>query len=99
MNSAGDVNHDGYDDLIVGAPHYDNGQEVGGTVFLFLGSATGLNQTGQSDWTAVGGVVDAAVGTSVSSAGDVNNDGFDDIIVGAPHYLDEQGNEGAVFVF
>lgn len=99
VNTAGDVNNDTFDDIIIGAPNYDNGVDVGGAVFVYLGSSTGLNPTNQYDWKTTGGVVDASYGTSVDTAGDVNNDNFVDIIIGAPHYPVEQDIDGAVFVF
>lgn len=79
--SAGDVNGDGYSDVIIGAYQYDNGQSEEGKVFVYFGSATGLSAT--ADWTAEGGQNQAYFGFSVAGAGDVNNDGYDDILVGA----------------
>ncbi len=49
-------------------------------------------------WEAASGQNGSRLGASVSSAGDVNQDGFDDIIVGAPFYDDGEANEGKVFV-
>ncbi len=80
--SAGDVNGDGYDDVVIGAPFY--GPDDGGAAFLFLGSATGLSAT--PDWTTFGHQTNGELGTSVASAGDVNGDGYDDVVVGAPLY-------------
>ena len=94
---AGDVNNDGYDDVIVGAPDYDNGQGGKGAVFVYHGSAAGLSAT--ANWKVESSWTNAAFGTSVASAGDVNNDGFDDVIVGAPGYSNGQANEGAAFVY
>ncbi len=99
VNTAGDINGDGYDDIIIGAPNYDNGQDMGGAAFVYFGSATGLNQAGPPNWMADGGVADASFGTSVDTAGDVNHDGFDDIIIGAPRFPGGQDFDGAVFVF
>ncbi|NOY23995.1 MAG: hypothetical protein GXO70_10865, partial [Acidobacteria bacterium] len=45
VSSAGDVNGDGYGDVIVGAPYYDNGQSNEGRAFVYLGSASGLSTT------------------------------------------------------
>ena len=94
--TAGDVNGDGYDDVIVGAPDYSNGQTGEGAVFVYYGSAAGLNQT--PNWMVESNQEYAAFGTSVATAGDVNGNGFDDIIIGAPGYENGGSNAGAVFV-
>ena len=52
MGTAGDVNGDGYSDVIVGARKYDNGQTDEGRAFVYHGSAAGLSAT--ADWTAEG---------------------------------------------
>ena len=95
--TAGDVNGDGYDDVIVGAPDYSNGQTGEGAAFVYYGSAAGLNQT--PNWMVESNKEYAAFGTSVATAGDVNGDGFDDIIIGAPGYENGGSNAGAVFVY
>ncbi len=95
--TAGDVNGDGYSDIIVGAPYYDNGQTDEGRVFVFYGSATGLSAT--PDWTAEIDQAYALFGYSVNCAGDVNGDGYSDVVVGAYQYSNGQVNEGAVFVY
>src|SRR5438034_1355257 len=94
--SAGDVNGDGYDDVIAGAPSYDLGAIDEGRAFLFLGSPAGLSIA--PDWTVEGHQSYAYFGSSVASAGDVNGDGYDDVIAGAPTY-DRGGvtDEGRAF--
>lgn len=83
VSGLGDLNKDGYADLIVGAPYYDEGAfSNNGKVYLFSGSADGL-QT-EAGWTASGDINAALFGYSASSAGDVNGDGWVDVIVGAP---------------
>ena len=95
--TAGDVNGDGYDDVIVGAPGYNNGAGEEGAVFVYHGSAAGLSTT--ANWRAVANRANAAFGFSVATAGDVNGDGYDDVLVGAPGpETDEQG-KGRVFVY
>ncbi|MGX5852157.1 FG-GAP-like repeat-containing protein [Dyadobacter jiangsuensis] len=96
VSSAGDVNGDGYSDVIVGAPKYDNGQTDEGAAFVFPGTAAGLSLAAtvlQSNQ------VNAQAGMSVSSAGDVNKDGYSDVLVGAPYYDAGQTDEGVVFLY
>jgi len=97
VSSAGDVNGDGYSDVIVGAPNFDNGQTDEGRVFVYHGSATGLSAT--ANWTTESNQASAQFGKSVSSAGDVNGDGYSDVIVGAPNFDNGQTDEGRVFVY
>jgi hypothetical protein len=97
VGTAGDVNGDGYADVIVGAHHYDNGQEQEGRASAYLGSPTGLSTS--ADWTIEGNQVRAHLGVSVGTAGDVNGDGYADVIVGANDYDDDQTDEGRVYVF
>jgi hypothetical protein len=82
--TAGDTNADGYSDVIIGAYGYDNGQTDEGMSFLYLGSAGGL--TSPAVWTTEGNQTGANLGYQVAGAGDVNGDGFADLIVGAPNY-------------
>ena len=95
--SAGDVNGDGYGDVIVGAPEYSNGLTDEGAVYVFYGSASGLSTA--PDWQAESNSNGAQMGYSVASAGDIDNDGFDDVIAGAPYYDNGQINEGALYVY
>ena len=91
VSSAGDVNGDGFDDVIVGATGGDAGASGAGESYVVFGKA---------DWTGIGNFNLSALngttgfrldgidsndnsGTSVSSAGDVNGDGYNDVIVGA----------------
>ncbi len=94
---AGDVNGDGYADLVVGCIYCDEGETDEGHAVVFLGSATGPaaapSQVLQPD------DVLAEMGFSVARAGDVTDDGVDDLIVGARAFTDDQVREGAVFVY
>ncbi len=84
--SAGDVNGDGYDDILIGAWGNDEGGDYAGQTYLILGKADGwamdtdLSTVDASFW----GEDDSdKSGGSVASAGDVNGDGYDDILIGA----------------
>ena len=87
---AGDVNGDGYDDVLVGAPFSDSGGENRGEAYLVFGKAdwsstrrlSFANLDG-SNGTRIRGS-NGGAGTSVAGAGDVNGDGFDDVAIGAP---------------
>ncbi len=97
VSKAGDVNGDGYGDVIVGAPYYDNGEIDEGRVFVYYGSSAGLS--GIPDWSAESNQARAAFGIPVAVAGDVNGDGFSDVLVGASFFDNGEINEGRVFVF
>jgi len=97
VSSAGDVNGDGFSDVIVGAYEWNGGQAFEGGAFVYHGSATGLSTT--ANWRAESNQVEAWFGRSVSSAGDVNNDGFKDVIVGAYGWDGVQLGEGRAFVY
>ncbi len=94
---AGDVNGDGFADVIVGAPGYDGGANNEGRVYVYHGSAAGLSNT--ANWNKESDQAGARFGAAVASAGDVNNDGFSDVIVGAPNYGNGESQEGAAFVY
>ncbi|MCL1630301.1 VCBS domain-containing protein, partial [Roseibaca sp. V10] len=104
VSSAGDVNGDGFDDLIVGARFDDPNGSSSGASFVVFGKTDGTAvelsavEAGTGGFVINGVSVDDRSGYSVSSAGDVNGDGFDDLIVGVP-YDDPNGNSsGASFV-
>ena len=90
VSCAGDVNGDGFDDVVVGQDYYGNNT---GSAKIYLGSASmnnnpdiilnGENSTDKFGW-------------SVSGAGDINGDGFDDVISGAPDF---SGGKGKIYVY
>ncbi|MBL7700929.1 MAG: FG-GAP repeat protein [Ferruginibacter sp.] len=97
VSGAGDVNSDGYSDVIAGAYNYTNGQAFEGAAFVYHGSATGVNSTAAT--VPESNQVNASLGVSVAAAGDVNGDGYGDVIAGANFYSNGQGNEGVAFIY
>ena len=92
VSSAGDVNRDGFSDIIVGVENEDGT----GTSYVFLG---GLNMNNQYDYKLPGEKNNDHFGTSVASAGDVNKDGYSDIIIGAPAYSYDGIQSGRAYIY
>ncbi|MDP3275355.1 MAG: VCBS repeat-containing protein [Deltaproteobacteria bacterium] len=83
LSSAGDVNGDGFGDLVVGQFKRDDvGHQSLGNVLVFYGSATGITATPALVLRT--GEVDDGFGSAVAGAGDLNGDGFADLVVGSP---------------
>ncbi len=104
VSGAGDVNGDGFDDLIVGARAASNGKSLGASYVVFgkdLGFDAILNLSTLDGITGFRLDGEGFSGWSVSNAGDVNGDGFDDVIVGAPHTspngIRDAGSSSVVF--
>jgi hypothetical protein len=78
ISRAGDVNGDGFGDVVLSVPEWDGAFTDEGRVFLFLGSASGLPAT--PSWIASGAGDQAGLRVP-DAAGDVNGDGFDDVLL------------------
>ena len=102
--NAGDVNGDGYDDLIVGAPESNINGISSGQAYVIFGSADtsdiALTQisTNQAGFVINGAAAGDFTGYSVSTAGDVNGDGLSDLIIGAPFTDISGSNSGTSYV-
>jgi len=97
VSAAGDVNGDGYSDVIVGAPQYDNGQTDEGRAYVYYGGTGGL--PGTASWIIENNIALSLLGTSVSTAGDVNGNGYSDVIIGAPGATNGETGEGLAYVY
>lgn len=95
--SAGDVDGDGFDDIAISTPMYDNGQTNEGRVYIYLGSSVGISIT--SSWQAEANSASAQFGQSIAGDFDMNGDGFDDLVIGAPVYKINTTGDGAVFSY
>jgi hypothetical protein len=82
--TVGDVNGDGFEDILVGAHGSDRGSRDGGAAYLVHGPISGPVDLGTADAIFVGEGFGASAGEVVSGAGDLNADGFDDLLISAP---------------
>ncbi len=89
-------------DVLVGAYAYDSGQTDEGKVFAWYGASVGLVDSGtpgNAAWSAAGDQVGARFGLAAGTAGDVNYDQHDDVIVGPDRYDSGQTDEGKAFAY
>ncbi|MCD4656809.1 MAG: hypothetical protein K8S87_04630, partial [Planctomycetes bacterium] len=101
VSIAGDVNDDGFEDVVVGAHFDSDGGYKSGCAFIFFGryNWTSVMDASDADVKLIGEDADDRFGTFVTSGGDVNNDGINDVVVGA-HYDDDGGSaSGCSFIF
>jgi len=105
VGSAGDVNGDGFDDLIIGAPHQDPLFAYAGKSYVVFGKAGPFTSTlalttlnGNNGFRLDGPAGHDYAGFAVNSAGDINGDGFSDLIVGAFGATPTGFNAGSSYV-
>ncbi|HEU4725265.1 MAG TPA: PKD domain-containing protein, partial [Candidatus Eisenbacteria bacterium] len=93
---AGDINADGFSDVIVGAYQNDAGGTDAGRAYIYFGGASPNNVP---DLILTGGPDSEIFGVAVASAGDVNGDGFSDVIVGADLNSSPGFHAGRAYLF
>lgn len=106
VSGAGDINGDGFDDLIIGAykANDSNGYSTGSSYVVFghsLGFPSVMNLAdlnGSNGYRLDGSAPANQFGRSVSGAGDINGDGIDDVIIGAPFANLNDTQSGSTYV-
>jgi hypothetical protein len=106
VSGAGDINGDGYDDLIVSAITADGSEIDVGVTYVMYGKSDGFDAdvtlsslAGNGGFSLTGGSRDDFFGNALAGAGDVNGDGYDDLIVGANGTDFNGSGSGAAYVF
>jgi hypothetical protein len=97
--SAGDVNGDGFNDLVVGAPADATAIAEGGAAYVFFGPTYGELEATEADRTYLGTERRGRFATSVAALGDVDGDGVGDLGFGAPRATASGPTAGAAYVF
>jgi hypothetical protein len=97
ISSAGDVDSDGHDDLLVGAPHNGEGGFYAGAAYVVRGPVTGTRDLSLADAKFVGERLDVAA-SDVAGAGDVDGDGHDDVLISAVFNSEAAREAGAAYV-
>ena len=93
----GDVNGDGYDDIGISGTAYSNGEQYEGVALVYLGSMNGISKS--YNWKYEPNIENARLGYDIASAGDVNGDGFDDLLVSSESMENDSSDKGVVFCF
>ena len=93
--TAADLDGDGLSDVIVGAPSSGTGATGGGAAFVFFGPTSGSVQASEAGGVLADSTERESAGSTLAAPGDVDGDGYEDLLVGAP---DANTGDGAIFV-
>jgi hypothetical protein len=97
--SARDTDGDGYSDILVGANYRDHPELNEGNAFLYAGSADGIDAARPRLLDNPSGQPAAQFSQAVAGVGDLNGDGYADVVIGAPQYENPEEAEGTVFLY
>ncbi len=98
LASAGDTNNDGYDDIVVGARYDSEAARYAGGAYIIEGPVSGTSSLSSADAKLLGESAGDFSGDSVHGPGDIDNDGFDDVLIGSGYSDVGNTNAGAVYL-
>ncbi len=99
LATGGDLDGDGHDDLVVGAPYDDDMGRSSGAVYVYLGSTVGVDLASETKLTDPAGGETYLYGASLAPLRDLNGDGLADLLVGSPRFDGRTENNGAVLLY